>query len=146
MFSTGGKLMNGKVFLDTNIFIYTQSKTEQEKRNIALNTLEKYDCHTSTQVLSEVSNVMIKKLNMPIIEVKEVITAINNCCEVNIITFETVQKALDIKKQYDYSYYDSLILAAAFLSDCDYVCSEDLHDGQIINDKLKIINIFKNSI
>ena len=138
--------MNGKVFLDTNVFIYTQSETEKEKRNIALNALEKYDCQTSTQVFNEVSNIMIKKLKMPINQVKEIITAINNCCEVSIVTFETVQKALDIKKQYNYSYYDSLILAAAALSDCSYICSEDLHDGQTIDNKLEIVNIFKRSI
>jgi predicted nucleic acid-binding protein len=135
--------MNGKVFLDTNVFVYTQSKNEQEKRDIALNALEKYNCHTSTQVFNEVSNIMLK---MPINEVKEIITAINDSCEVNIITFETVQKALDIKKQYDYSYYDSLILAAAVMGDCEYVCSEDLHDGQMIDNKVEIVNIFKRSI
>ena len=138
--------MNGKVFLDTNVFVYTQSKNEQEKRGIALNTLEKYDCHTSTQVFNEVSNVMLKKLKMPINEVKEVITAINDSCEVNIITYETVQKALDIKEQYDYSYYDSLILATAVMGGCDYVCSEDLHDAQMIDNKVEIVNIFKRSI
>jgi len=138
--------MNGKVFLDTNVFVYTQSKNEQEKRDIALNALEKYDCHTSTQVFNEVSNVMLKKLKMPISEVKEVITAINDSCEVNIITFETVQKALDIKNKYDYSYYDSLILATAVMGGCDYVCSEDLHDGQMIDNKVEIVNIFKRSI
>jgi predicted nucleic acid-binding protein len=83
---------------------------------------------------------------MPIHQVKEIITAINDCCEVNIVTFEGVQKALDIKERYDYSYYDSLILATAVLGGCSYVCSEDLQDGQIIDNKVEIINIFKRSI
>jgi len=138
--------MSGKAFLDTNVFVYTQSKGEQDKRDTALNAIEKYDCYTSTQVLNEVSNVMIKKLKMPIAEVKQVITAINDRCIVSIITHEAVQKALDLKKIYGYSYYDSLILAAAILCDCDYVFSEDLHDGQIIESKIEIVNIFKRSI
>jgi len=138
--------MNGKVFLDTNVFVYTQSKGEQDKRNTALNAIEKYDCYTSTQVLNEVSNVMIKKLKMPIAKVKQIITAINDRCTVSIITHEAVQKALDLKEVYGYSYYDSLILAAAVLSDCDYIFSEDLQDGQIIENKIEIVNIFKRSI
>jgi predicted nucleic acid-binding protein len=138
--------MSGKVFLDTNIFVYTQSKTEQEKRDIALNIIEKYDCYTSTQVFNEISNVLIKKLKMPVNEVKEIITAINNCCKISNVTFDTVQKALDIKNQYDYSYYDSLILAAAIFSGCEYLCSEDLQDGQMIDDKIEIVNIFKRDI
>ena len=135
--------MNGKVFLDTNVFVYTQSKGDQDKRNIALNAIEKYECYTSTQVFNEVSNVMIKKLKMPISEVKQVITAINDRCTASIITHETLQKALDLKDVYGYSYYDSLILAAAVLGDCDYVFSEDLQDGQTIENKIKIVNIFK---
>jgi len=138
--------MSDKVFLDTNVFVYTQSKDEAVKRNIALKTLEKYDCCTSTQVFNEVSNVMIKKLKMSIADVKQIITAINNRCEVSIIDFETIQKALDLKDLYGYSYYDSLIIATAVLSDCDCIFSEDLHDGQIIDNKIEIVNIFKRNI
>ena len=138
--------MSGKVFLDTNVFVYTQSKGEQNKRDIALNAIETYDCYTSTQVFNEISNVMIKKLKMPISEVKQIITAINDRCTVSIITHETVQKALDLKEIYGYSYYDSLILATAVLSGCDYIFSEDLQDGQIIENKIEIVNIFKRSI
>ena len=138
--------MSDKVFLDTNVFVYTQSKDEAVKRNIALKTLKKYDCCTSTQVFNEVSNVMIKKLKMSIADVKQIITAINNRCEVSIIDFETIQKALDLKDLYGYSYYDSLIIATAVLSDCDCIFSEDLHDGQIIDNKIEIVNIFKRNI
>jgi len=60
--------------------------------------------------------------------------------------FEAVQKALDLKEVYNYSYYDSLILATALLSDCNYIFSEDLHDGQIIDNKIEIVNIFKRNI
>jgi len=138
--------MQGKVFLDTNVFVYTQSKSEQKKRDIALNAIEKYDCCTSTQVFNEASNVMINKLKMPIFEVKQVITAINDRCTVCIITHATVQYALDLKEFYGYSFYDSLILATAMLNDCDYVLSEDLHDGHIIGNKMKIVNIFKQNV
>jgi len=126
--------------------VYTQSKGEQDKRNIALNAIEKYDCYTSTQVFNEISNVMIKKLKMPIAEVKQVISAINDRCTVSTITHETVQKALDLNEIYGYSYYDSLILTTAILSGCDYIFSEDLQDGQIIENKIEIVNIFKRSV
>ena len=85
-------------------------------------------------------------MKMPIAEVKQVITAVNDRCAVRIITHEAVQKALDLKEVYGYSYYDSLILAAAVLSDCDYILSEDLQDGQVIENKIEIVNVFKRSI
>ena len=89
---------------------------------------------------------MIKKLKMPIAEVKQVITAINDRYTVSIITYEAVQKALDLKEIYGYSYYDSLIFTTAVLSGCDYILSEDLQDGQIIENKIEIVNVFNRRI
>ena len=135
--------MSGKIFIDTNIFVYTQSSVEINKRNISTGIIENYDCHTSTQVLSEVSNVLTKKLNMPIHEVKQIISAINENCTIRIVDYETVQKALDLKEQYAYSYYDSLILAAAIESGCKKIFSEDMSNRQIIENTLEIANPFK---
>lgn len=44
--------MKDRVFLDTNIFVYTQSSVEVKKRNISLDVINNYDCSTSTQVLN----------------------------------------------------------------------------------------------
>jgi predicted nucleic acid-binding protein len=138
--------MRGKVFLDTNVLIYTQSESEPEKRMTALKTFEKYNCCTSTQVFNEMSNVLIKKAKMKVNEVKQIIAAVNERCEISTVTFETVQKALDIKEKCGYSYYDCLILACALLSECNYVFSEDLHDGQILDNNLEIVNVFERSV
>jgi len=135
--------MSGKIFLDTNIFIYTQSSVETGKRNISTDIIENHDCLTSTQVLSEVSNVLTKKFNMPIHEVKQIISAINENCIISIVDYDTVQKALDLKERYAYSYYDSLILAAAIESGCQKIFSEDMSNRQIIENTLEIINPFK---
>jgi predicted nucleic acid-binding protein len=135
--------MSGKIFIDTNIFIYTQSSVEIKKRNISTEIIENYDCRTSTQVLSEVSNVLTKKLNMPVREVKQIISAINANCAINIVGYDTVQKALDLKERYAYSYYDSLILAAAIESGCQKIFSEDMSNRQIIENTLEILNPFK---
>jgi len=135
--------MKDKVFLDTNVFIYTQSAIEPRKREISLDIVDEYDCFTSTQVLNEVSNVLTKKLKMKINEVKQIITAINDNCKVYVINYETVLRALDLKEHYGFSYYDSLIITSALENDCRYVFTEDLQDGQIIENSLKIKNIFK---
>ena len=52
--------MKDRVFIDTNIFVYTQSSVETAKRDISLNIIENYACYASTQILNEVSNVMTK--------------------------------------------------------------------------------------
>ena len=49
--------------------------------------------------------------------------------------------ALDSEK-YDFQVFDGIIIAAALEADCDILYSEDMQDGQIIEDKLKIVNPF----
>ena len=92
--------------------------------------------------MNEVSNVMTKKLKMPIDEVKQIIAAINDNCTINIIIYDTVQRALDLKNRYGYSYYDCLVLSSALDSSCSILYTEDMNSGQIIDGRLKIANPF----
>jgi predicted nucleic acid-binding protein len=52
------------------------------------------------------------------------------------------EQALAIHARTKYSYYDSLIIAAALEADCTTLYSEDLHHGQKIG-KLHITNPFQ---
>jgi len=65
-------------------------------------------------------------------------------CEVAPITTETHDLRLEIAERYGFSVYDSLIVAVALLAGCEILFSEDLHDGQRINDQLVISNPFVN--
>lgn len=51
------------------------------------------------------------------------------------------QQALDIQERYRYSFYDALIVAAAFSAGCTRLCSEHLQHGQRIG-RLLITNPF----
>ncbi|MFN4146065.1 MAG: hypothetical protein ACK4GN_09600, partial [Runella sp.] len=55
----------------------------------------------------------------------------------------TLCKALDIHLLYQYSFYDSLILASALECGCEVLYSEDLNHGQTL-EGLQIINPFLN--
>ncbi|KKU17073.1 MAG: Ribonucleoside-diphosphate reductase [Candidatus Woesebacteria bacterium GW2011_GWC2_45_9] len=55
----------------------------------------------------------------------------------------TIKKSLQVKKIYHYSYWDSLIIASALESNCSILYTEDMHEGQVIDGKLKIVNPFK---
>jgi predicted nucleic acid-binding protein len=132
--------MSGKAFLDTNIFVYMQS--EPQKNALCMKVIKRFACAASTQVLSEICNVFTKKFSLPITGVLEIIKAVNASCEVSIVTAETIESALMLKERYHYSYYDSLILASALECECNYLFSEDMSDGQIIENRLEIVNIF----
>ncbi|GHV59608.1 twitching motility protein PilT [Campylobacterota bacterium] len=138
--------MSGKAFIDTNILIYLYSEDEPRKMEISLQAINSYDCVISTQVLNEFSNVCIKKLDKTIDEIKLAIEEIINSFSLTAIDKETIITALNIHKKYNYSYYDSLIAASALLSKCTHLLSEDLSDGQVIENQLKIVNIYRHNI
>jgi predicted nucleic acid-binding protein len=131
-----------KAFVDTNVFVYIYSDDEQDKRRKAVMQIDKFDRVISTQVLNEFCNVCTRKMRM---ELTNVETAIEKICLTSTLTAvsrKTVRKALFIHGKYGYSYYDSLIVASALESDCEYLLSEDMADGQVIEDALTVRNIF----
>jgi predicted nucleic acid-binding protein len=56
----------------------------------------------------------------------------------------TLEKTVAIMEKYNYSYWDSMMLASAIESDCSVIYSEDMQHGQTIDGKLKIINPFSS--
>ena len=92
-------------------------------------------------MLSEFCNVALKKLMMEPKQIRQILSAIDSTCEIAVVTLNTVEKALQLKERYGFGYYDSLIVASALESGCEYLFSEDMSDGQVI-DNLEIVNIF----
>jgi predicted nucleic acid-binding protein len=134
--------MNGKAFIDTNVFIYLYSEDENEKQVVAQKTVNKYECIISTQVLNEFSNICIKKLFKTSEEIELAIDEMIEQCAVLILEKEDIKQALNIHKILGYNYYDCLMIVSALNSGCDYLLTEDMADGQMIENKLKIVNIF----
>jgi predicted nucleic acid-binding protein len=134
--------MSDRVFFDTNIFVYLNSADDPEKKEIARRAINTFDGVVSTQVVGELCNVLLRKFGTAAGIVKETVAAIDATVSVVPVSVSTMGKAIDIRERYAYSFYDSLILAAALESDCAYVFSEDMQDGQDLEQKLKIVNIF----
>ena len=136
--------MNDRAFLDTNVLIYFYSKDDERKRNIACHTLNSHNCVTNVQAMNESCNVWFKKYNWSTEKIKEHLDNIEMVCdEIFPIHRNTINKALALKDSYGYSYYDCLMLASALDGDCRIICTEDMSDGQIISDTLKIVNPFR---
>jgi predicted nucleic acid-binding protein len=135
--------MNGiRAFLDTNLFVYLYSDTDASKRERVLQTINQYERFVSTQVLNEFCSVCIRKLKLPVVSVQKAVGEIMSICNLIIVDDATVITALGLHERYRYSYYDGLILASALESDCRYLLSEDMADGQEIAGRLIIKNIF----
>ena len=135
--------MNGvSAFVDTNVLVYLYSGIDHIKQKQAFEALSQYDCQISTQVINEFNNVCIRKWKAPKENLLRAIKRICSYCDVAYIYEDTIVKALDIHEKYGYAYYDSLIIASALEHDCQYLLTEDIADGQVIEERLTIKNIF----
>ena len=132
-----------KTFIDTNILIYAFTADEPAKQETALKYMN--DCLPviSTQVIKEFSNVLITKTNINLQAIQETINEIIDVADIANEEIGLIFDAFGIYKQYKFSFYDSLIIATAINSRCQALLSEDMQDGQIIDNKLKVINPFK---
>ncbi|MCL1951420.1 MAG: PIN domain-containing protein [Oscillospiraceae bacterium] len=135
--------MNGKAFLDTNILVYLHSSDEPQKQRISMDLLSLYQCCTSVQALNEFCYVGIKKQRRTRAEMEAAIGKIENFCQVNMVTVATITDALRLHEVYGYNFFDCLMLASAIEAECAEILSEDMSDGQIIEQKIKIVNPFK---
>jgi predicted nucleic acid-binding protein len=134
--------MNGRVFIDTNVFIYLYSEDEMEKQIIAQRAVNKYKCVISTQVLNEFSSLCIRKLYKKPEDIELAIDEMVKQCDVLTLEKEDIKQALNIHKKFGYNYYDCLMIVSALNSNCGYLLTEDMADGQIIENRLTIVNIF----
>jgi len=63
-------------------------------------------------------------------------------CIVQPVVLTTIKLAQELIVKYDFQVFDSIVIAAALEADCDVIYSEDMQDGLIVEDKIKIINPF----
>lgn len=138
--------MSDKIFIDTNIFVYAKLATEKEieKQHQAKQFLKSQQNTVviSTQVLSEFTSVLIKH-RIDDETIKNAIAEITQDCIVAPVSFNTIQTAWEIKTRYQFSYWDSVIIASALENECAILATEDLQDNQIIAEKLRVKNPFK---
>lgn len=131
-------------FIDSNVVLYSLSKDESKQRR-ALELLANGGL-ISTQVLGEVANVMRRKLGYDIPAIRAVLLRLIGDCRLHPLTPSTVLRALDVAQRFGFSYYDSLIVAAAQEAGCDTVYSEDLQHGQVVGPGLTVVNPFLASV
>jgi len=127
-------------FYDTNVLLYLlsgdASKADRAEALVAAGGI------ISVQVLNEFASVASRKLGMSWPEIREVLEAIRAVCRVEPLGLETYDLGLAFAERYGFSIYDGAILASAQLADCRVVFTEDLQHGQVIDERLKLINPF----
>jgi len=133
--------MRRRVFLDTNVLVYAYSLDARAER--ARNLLGEGGV-VGAQGLNEFASVARRELAMSWAEVRSALNAITLVCpEIEPLTAETQSRAVDLAEKHGFSIFDSLMLAAALSANCTAFLSEDLHDGMLIEGRLRIEDPFR---
>jgi predicted nucleic acid-binding protein len=127
-------------FFDTSVLLYLLSDDTAKADRIE--TLLSARGVVSVQVLNEFAVVALRKLKMPLNEVREILDTIRAVCAVEPITVETHDRGLEVFERYRFSLYDSMLVAAALIAGAKIVYSEDLQHGQVIDNQLRVTNPF----
>lgn len=138
--------MSDKIFIDTNLWVYLYANdSDKGKLHIIKNLVDKRfeDIVISTQVLGEFFHVLIRKGLKRKEEARQMVLDLMTNFTLIEVLQTSVIRAVDISIRDGYSYWDSLIVSSALDSNCSKLFSEDMHDGQIIEGRLKIANPFR---
>ncbi len=127
-------------FFDTSVLLYLLSGDAAKADRVE--TLLSTRGVVSVQVLNEFAVVALRKLKMPLNEIREILDTIRAVCAVEPITVETHDRGLAIFERYKFSLYDSMLVAAALIAGAKIIYSEDLQDGQVIDNQLRVTNPF----
>lgn len=141
--------MSAECFIDTNLFIYQLEASDERKSatadRIIRNGIETRNACISFQVVRECLNTALRKAEIPLStdETKHYLDNVLAPLFRVSASLLLYHSALDIQAHYRYSFYDSLIVAAALDTGCTRLYSEDLQDGQRI-EGLTIENPFRD--
>lgn len=126
--------------LDTNVLVY--SIADHAKQEIAL-SLVAIPFVVSVQALNELVNVLHRKNAWPIERIVPVIEKYRYLATAVLpLTERTNSRALNLLSRYNFSVYDSLMVAAALEHGCETLYSEDMQHGLTVDSTLTIINPF----
>jgi predicted nucleic acid-binding protein len=130
-------MKGGKIFVDTNIVIYAYDISAGDKYKKAQEVM--HDLWNSgrgiisTQVLQEFFVNATAKIKRPldIATARAIVKDLLNW-ETVIVAGEVILEAVDIHREHKYSFWDSMILAAALEGGAGTLVSEDFSDELVI--------------
>lgn len=132
--------MNALEFADTNIVVYAVGQ-DSDKRTKARQILMQ-GVTVSAQVINETVSVLTRKQGVNLAVAHEVAESLLELCETIPVNESTIREAIRLVRRYKLSHWDSLIVAAALLTGCEKLYSQDMQHGQVFDERLKVVNPF----
>ena len=128
-------------FFDTNILLYVASgdpaKADRAEQLIGAGGI------ISVQVLNEIASVARRKMRLSWAETHEFLGMIRGLLPVRTITVAIHEAGLVLAERHALQIYDAMIAASALDAGCETLWSEDMQDGLVLDDRLRIVNPFQ---
>ena len=141
--------MAGDVFTDTNVLVYSRDTAEPEKQRKAKAWMTHLwttrQGRLSYQVLQEFYVTVTEKLD-PGLDRDSARRDVLSFASWRPVTIDgrVLEAAWPVQDRYRLSWWDALIVAAAQVSGCAYLLTEDLQDDQILG-TVQVVNPFRTS-
>lgn len=126
-----------RTFLDTNIIIYAYDTSagdkHQKARDLLTGLWESGLGIVSTQVLQEFHVTVTRKIPKPLdLATAREIIADFLTWDVVVNDGDAILRAIDVQEKHGFSFWDSMVIAAAITGGAALLLTEDLTDGQKI--------------
>ena len=131
-----------RITVDTNIVLYARNDAEPAKKEVALNIIRQYPT-LSTQCFTEVINVCRRKWKYDKNKQVSVADFLLNNSQLLPTDEKIIRLAHQLITRYDFQYFDSLIVAAAWYGHCTILYTEDMHHDLLVEDQVRIVNPFR---
>ena len=126
-------------FADTNVVLYLLddgAKAERAEEILGQGP------RVSVQVLNEALVNCRRKAGLSWEDTGAFLEGIKSLCPVEDLTVQTHQVGRALAEKYQLSVYDAMIVSAALIAGCTTLWTEDMHDGLLIEDQLRVVNPF----
>lgn len=133
--------MIDRVFFDSNVLLYMLSE-DMAKADRA-EALLAGGGTISVQVLNELTLAGRRKFRLDWAGIDQFLVPVRTLCDIRPMSEDTYDLGRKLAQRYQFPVYDAMIVAAALLSNADTLYSEDMHDGLLVEERLRIRNPFQ---
>lgn len=126
-------------FVDTNVVLYLLDDGPKADRAEAILARGP---RISVQVLNEAVVNCRRKAGLDWNETGAFVAGLQALCPVEDLTPRTHEIGRALAERYGFSVYDAMIVAAALLAGCATLWTEDMHDGLLVEGRLRLTNPF----
>jgi predicted nucleic acid-binding protein len=132
-------------FIDTNVWLYAfiqgQDKAKNEKAKLIVENTSAI--LASTQVINEVCVNLLRTVHLSETDIRDIIAAFYGRYRIVELNQTILRTASELRLRYQLSFWDSMIVASALVGGASVLYTEDMHDGLVIEQQLRIENPFK---